>query len=357
MVAVLLVLAASLAATDLSPDALVEGRHYKRARPLLENAVRANPNDAQAAYLLARVKLAYRDMDGALALAEKAVALNPKNADYHVLLSQVVGEIAQNANKLAQFGHARRYRKEVETAFALDPRNVEAKQAMMLYYLEAPGIMGGDRKKAEATAEEIMKLNPARGYLAQARILSKDREKLNEKEFLARLLSLDEKAVAADPKNLEARVALANLCLAGAIKKYDVAEQQAREVLKLDPDRVAGYSLLAVNYGVQERWADLDAILAQGEKAVPDNLAPYFFVARNLVIAGKDLPRAERYLRKYLTQPPEPAQPTHAQTHWQLGLALEKQGRKPEAIAALEAAVRMDGNLEPAKKDLKRLKG
>jgi hypothetical protein len=40
-----------------------------------------------------------------------------------------------------------------------------------------------------------------------------------------------------------------------------------------------------------------------------------------------------------------------------LGLALEKQGRKPEAIAALETAVRMDGSFEPAKKDLKRLKG
>ncbi len=343
---------ALLLMADLSPEALVEGRHFKRARPLLEAAVRSNPNDAHSAYLLARVKLAYRDREGALALAEKAVALNPKNADYHVMLSQVVGEIAQNASKLAQLGHARRYRKLVETAFALDPKNIEAKNAMMLYYLEAPGIMGGDRKKAEATAEEIMRLNPARGYLAQARILSKDREKYSEKDFLARLLSLDEKAVAADPKNLEARVAVANLCLAPAIKKYDVAEQQAREVVKLDPDRVSGYSLLAVAYALQERWTDVEAILAQGEKAVPDNLAPYLFAAR----AAKDLPRAERYLRKYLAQEPEPGAPTHAFAHWQLGLVLEKQGRKPEAVAALETAVRMDGNLEPAKKDLKRLK-
>lgn len=353
MRAVVLVFAAVLAAADLSPDALVEGRHFKRARALLEQRVQANPNDAHAAYLLARVKLAYGDRDGALKLAEKAVALNSQNATYQVMLSQVVGEIAQNASKISQFGYARRYRKLVETAFALDPKNIEAKNAMMLYYLEAPGIMGGDRKKAEATAEEILRLNPARGYLAQARILSKDREKLSEKEFLARLMSLDEKAVAADPKNLEARVALANLCLATAIKKYDVAEQHAREIVKLDPDRISGYSLLAVTYAVQERWSDLDAILAQAEKAVPDNLVPYFYAARN----SKDLQRAERYLRKYLTQEPEPTNPTHALAHWQLGLALEKQGRKPEAIAAMETAVRMDGNLEPAKKDLKRLKG
>jgi hypothetical protein len=35
---------------------------------------------------------------------------------------------------------------------------------------------------------------------------------------------------------------------------------------------------------------------------------------------------------------------------------LEKQSRKPEAVAALETAVRMKPDLEAAKKDLKRLK-
>jgi hypothetical protein len=38
-----------------------------------------------------------------------------------------------------------------------------------------------------------------------------------------------------------------------------------------------------------------------------------------------------------------------------LGLVLEKKGRKPEAIAEVETALRLKPDLEEAKKDLKRL--
>ncbi len=357
LLALLPMLAPALPAADPTPEALVESHHFKRARAVLQPRVRANPNDAQAAYLLSKVKQAYHDLDGALQLAEKAVAMNPKSATYHVQLAYVIGDIAVKGSKLAQFGHARRYRKEAETALSLDPMNLEAKEAMLSYYLEAPGIMGGDRHKAEALAEEILRLNPARGYLDQIRFVDKDHAKLKEQDFLARLESLYQKAVAADPKNVEAHVRLSNVYLAPALKKYDLAEQQAREVLKLDPGRTSGYSLLASAYSAQERWTDLDAILEQAEKAVPDDLAPYFHAGRALVSAGKDMPRAERCLRKYMGQEPEPSSPPLSRANYQLGLALEKQGRKAEAITALETVLRLEPDFEPAKKELKRLKG
>ena len=60
-------------------------------------------------------------------------------------------------------------------------------------------------------------------------------------------------------------------------------------------------------------------------------------------------------LRDYLTQPPEGQAPSHAGAHWRLGLVLEKQGRKGDAIRELQTAVQMDGSLDVAKKDLKRL--
>ena len=70
----------------------------------------------------------------------------------------------------------------------------------------------------------------------------------------------------------------------------------------------------------------------------------------------KDLPRAERYARKYLSQEPEPTASTPAVAHWRLGLILEKEGKKPEAIAALQTATKLDPKFEPAQRDLKRLK-
>ena len=69
-----------------------------------------------------------------------------------------------------------------------------------------------------------------------------------------------------------------------------------------------------------------------------------------------DLPRAERYARKYLAQEPEPTSSSPAVAHWRLGLVLEKQGRKGDAIAERQSATRMDPKFEQAQKDLKRLK-
>jgi tetratricopeptide (TPR) repeat protein len=90
---------------------------------------------------------------------------------------------------------------------------------------------------------------------------------------------------------------------------------------------------------------------------VPDDLGPFYQAGRVLLTtAGGDLSRADRYLRKYLTIEPEPGQPGPAAAHWRLGQVLEKQGRKAEAIAELEQAVRMNPDFENAKKDLKRLK-
>jgi hypothetical protein len=61
-------------------------------------------------------------------------------------------------------------------------------------------------------------------------------------------------------------------------------------------------------------------------------------------------------LRKYLTQEREAGAPTHGVAQWRLGLVLEHQGRKADAIAAIEAAVKAEPSLDSAKKDLKRLK-
>ncbi len=348
--AALFVFSLTALAADNAQD-LVEGGHYKRAYTVLDARLKANPNDAQANYLMSRVKMVTNDHDAALKFAEKAVAADGKSAVYHYQLSQVIGSIAEKASMLKQFGYARRYKSEVETATALDPKNIDARIAMLEYYLEAPGIMGGDKKKAEAIAEEISRMDACRGYLATAMIVQK------EKDHAAKQEDLYKKAAAADPKHYVVRILLANIYLNPPLKNLELAEKHARDAQKLEPDRSAPYSLLAIRYAMEQRVTELEAVLAEAEKTVTDNLSPYFQAARILIDQGKELPRAERYLRKYLTQDPEPNQPSHARTHWRLGQALEKQGRKPEAIAEVETAVRMEPKFEPATKDLKRLKG
>jgi len=138
-------------------------------------------------------------------------------------------------------------------------------------------------------------------------------------------------------------------------KKYDLAEKYADESLQLNDGRVEPYTVLAQVYANEQRWNDLDAIVAKSEKYVPDSFGAHYQAARILLAIGKDLPRAERYFRKYLTMEPEGEQPPWAGAHWRLGLVLEKEGRKAEAIAELQQALQLAPDYKPAKDDLKRL--
>jgi tetratricopeptide (TPR) repeat protein len=167
-----------------------------------------------------------------------------------------------------------------------------------------------------------------------------------------RIEGLLRKSVEASPSSYEAHMDLGNWC-AGQ-KKYDETERHAREAIRVHPDRAGGYGLLAIALIYQDKFAELDTLLAQGEKADPDNWVPYYRAANNCLARKVELPRAERYFRKYLAQEPEAQAPNHSTTHWRLGLVLEQEGRKQDAIAELQTALKMDPTSQ-AKVDLKRL--
>src|SRR5690349_13370574 len=157
-----------------SPGAdLAERNHWKRLKAMVEPRIVANPNDADAQYLLSRLRMAYHDPDGALGPAEKSVALAPKNADYQWQLAQVVGELASNASVFKQIGLAKRFKREAETVLSIDPEHTGAMIGLMEFYYRAPGIVGGDKKKAEAIPDQIMAINKVDGYIAKVRLLGR----------------------------------------------------------------------------------------------------------------------------------------------------------------------------------------
>ncbi len=349
-VGLLLALATGVvSANDGSPEALFEGRHWKRLATLAQQKLGANANDARANYWMGFVKFEYGDYEGAEPYAEKAIKLDGNQADYHYLLGAIAGRKAQKTgNPFSKWGLARQVKREFDAAAALDPRHVAVRMALVDFHLEAPGVVGGDRKLADQYADEILRVDPAQGWLAKARIARKDKQ-------TGQLESLYLKAVEADGRHYGARMALAGFYAGGENPKYGLIEKHSREAVSIDPGRAGAYMQLAAVYANQQRWKELDAILAQAEKNVPDNLSPFYYAARVLIGKGTELPRAESYLRKYLAQPPEPDAPSLGAAHWRLGNALEKTGRKQDAVREYQQAVQLDPNLEDARKDLKRL--
>jgi len=332
-----------------SVEALIDAGHWKRARAILEPRFAANPLDAQEAYLLSRIRLAFGDLEGALKPAQQAVAREDSNSNYHFQLAQVYGEMADQASLFAAASLARKFKNEVDASLARDPKNLDALEALMQYSFQAPGMMGGDKGKARTIAEELVRLSPVRGYLAQG-------ELAREAKDFAKIEECFLKAVQADPSNYKAQTALASFYTQPSHRKTEWAEKHAREAVQLDLGRAKGYSILAKVLALERRWNELEGVLSAGEKTVPDDLTPYFEAASALLESGVELKRGEVYVRKYLAQEPEGEEPDAAHAHRVLGLILEKLGRSAEALSELETAVQMNPRFKEAKADLQRVK-
>jgi tetratricopeptide (TPR) repeat protein len=332
-----------------SAEALIDAGHWKRARPILERRLAANPRDAEAACLLSQLKLAFGDLDSALKSAQQAVALEDGSSNYHFQVAWVYGEMAENASMFAAAVFAKKFKGELDASLARDPKNLDALEGLMRYSFQAPGLMGGDKGKARAIAVELVQLNPVRGYLAQA-------ELAREENDFAKVDQCFLKAVQADPKDYEAQTALASFYTLPLHRKTELAGKHAREAVRLDPSRAKGYSILAKVLALEQRWGELQALFSTSERNVPDDLDPYFEAADALLESGVELERGKTYLHKYLAQEAEGEEPDAAHAHRLLGLILEKQGRSAEAVSELEAAVQMNPRFKAAREDLKRVR-
>jgi tetratricopeptide (TPR) repeat protein len=327
-------------------EQLIQAGHWRRARALVET--RYAGDEALSSYLLSQIRYAFGDHAAPLALAEKAVALNGRVAKYHRQLAEVLGVQAIHANPFQQMLLARRFRREIDTALELDTQDVQAMRDLIEFYLAAPGIVGGDQRKAEVTAGKIGEIDAAEGFLAKARIAAFHKE-------AADTLAMLRKAAQSQPPNYRAWIELAQFHLAAEHFDDDAAEAAARGALNLDRNRVDAYIVLARIHARRSEWPALDGILTDASRQDPDDLAPYYYAGDELLRSGRDAARAERYFRTYLGQEPEGNQPPVPQAHWKLGLALEAEGRQMEAVAEWKEALRLDPE-SPAARDLKRLR-
>ena len=334
---------------DASPDALMDAGHWKRARSIVEPRARQKPDDAELAYQLSRIRLAFGDAEASQKLAEQALAKDDKNARYHYQVAEASIAQTDGAGMFKALSLSRRARQEWQAAISLDPKYVEPRASLAEFYAQAPGIAGGDKEKARTMAEEVAALDAVQGFLERATLAALEKQRDQAARFY-------EEAVKAGPRNYRALTAAAGFFALGPEKQCELAQKFARDALALDGGRSAAYAMLASCAAHEQNWKELDSVLAQSEKSVSDDFSAFYQAGKTLLLDQKDFQRAEAYFRKYLSQEPEGNAPDLAAGHWRLALVLEKEGRKPDAVTELEAALKLKPNFEEAKKDLKRLR-
>ena len=140
------------------------------------------------------------------------------------------------------------------------------------------------------------------------------------------------KTVELDPKNLEARITLGNMLLAGGAK--DRAETQARQILAINPNYADGYALLAGTAARNHNPADARTNIEKAISLDP-NKAIYHSALAILIAANPaDEGTAEQELRKAASLDSKSAQP-----HLLLSQLLEKKGDIQGANQELHTAI------------------
>jgi tetratricopeptide (TPR) repeat protein len=344
-VVVLASLALPLHAQQSPADKLFIEGHYLRAQPIVHAAFQRSPNDVHALVKESAIEWAFFHQDVSIALAEKAVALAENSAEAHAQLTNALGVklMSSTASTMQKIGLARRFRQEAERSLQFNPNNPDSLEDMAQYLWNAPSFVGGDKAKTQQFAEHLAQVDPIRGATLKASFAS------DEKDESTRLL--------AHAESYAAHMGLSAAYCDEAGDMLSLCESEAKHALALDPTRIVAYRQLAVLYATTARWDDLDSTMRNARTAVSDDLSPQYQAARIILVNNvtTQLNRAEQYLRSYLSQPVEGQEPPLAAAHWRLGLVLEKQGRKPEAVQEIQTAVNQDSSLEGAKKDLKRL--
>ena len=353
----MLLLAAAAPAAAQDAKTLFERGFHRRAAAACEQRLAANPRDAEAGAILSRITSNRGDVNRALELAQAAAAADPKNADAQYALSEIYGRKAQRSSVLNQPGLAGKMRKAADACLAIDPNHVDALEILVDFHRFAPGFMGGDKKKAAEFSDRIVRVEPVAGWIKKAETAqdSKDSTEAGECYRKAAAVSPDPGASSSGAHG-RALVAYASW-LTPRWRDPAAAEKLALAAVQAEPWRTGGWSVLAGLYARESRWSDLELVLKQSETAEPSHLAPWYHAARQLVVEGREPARAEGYLRHYLSREPEIGAPSAAFARWRLGLALEAQGKRNEAVAEMNAALKLDPKLEDAKKDLKRLRG
>ncbi len=291
---VLVVASVSLLAQVPQATSLFEQGRYDEAKKMLTPL----HDDPQALFLLGRIAIAEGDSEQAAALLEKAIAKKPGVAEYHFYLGDAYGDLAQHASIFRQPGYATKTKNAFERAVALDPNYINARFALIDYFIIAPGFLGGSEEKAIKQAAEIQKRDAFQGHRAMARIYTRE-------------------------------------------KKLDLARNEFLAAVREQPGSARAHSSLASFYALNDKnykgaFDEIDAAIA----ADPGYMPAWFRLGQIAAVSISNLPRGEEALKKYLTYQPKGDEPTLASAYYYLGTIYEKQGHKNEARQSYTNALR-----------------
>ncbi|MBD0834299.1 tetratricopeptide repeat protein [Aestuariibaculum suncheonense] len=157
---------------------------FIKAEAYLKQYLKSHPNDIQALELLGDTYGHQKKWDEAIISYQSLIHYDDKNANYHYKYGGVLGMKALSVSKI----RALTIIDDVEAAFIkateLDANHIDARWALVEYYMKLPSFLGGGISSALPYANTLENLSKVDGYLAKGFIYETDKEpELAEKYY------------------------------------------------------------------------------------------------------------------------------------------------------------------------------
>jgi tetratricopeptide (TPR) repeat protein len=254
--------------------------------------------------------LQQKNPDDAYDRAEAQRDANPNSAEAHFIFGWSAGDMAQSSSVFTKLGYAKEVRSSFERALELEPTHVEAITGLIQFHMQAPGIAGGDEAQIPKLLTQLASFNPGAALRFRGSI------QMSKKDLPG-------------------------------------AEALLKQALALNAGDGDAVGVLIGLYQQTNRLSEGKAVVAAALLKAPADFKVRYQAGKLAALTGQDLEGGIAHLDAVLVAKPRSV--PIAGAHWRRGQILEKLGRKADAIAALELALKANDSKE-IKADLARMK-
>jgi tetratricopeptide (TPR) repeat protein len=140
------------------------------AKQMFQDYLKSHPNHSKSIEYIGDIAGYQKQWNEAIEYYQKLKISFPKNANYWYKYGGALGMKAKESNKFKALGMIDEIEESFLMAAKLESKHVETRFALVMLYLELPGIIGGSEKKAQKYADELMRISSVQGFLAQGYI-------------------------------------------------------------------------------------------------------------------------------------------------------------------------------------------
>jgi tetratricopeptide (TPR) repeat protein len=171
-------------------EAYYKQEKFDLAKPLFQSYLERHPSSLKSKEYLGDIASYSKDWEDAIDYYKDLVSIDAINANYHFKYGGATSMKALGISKVRALFYVSDIKEAFEAAARLDPIHIETRWALVEFYMQLPSIIGGSEAKAIEYADQLGKISPVDGYLANGYIAEYAERPIDAEKFYKKAIEV-----------------------------------------------------------------------------------------------------------------------------------------------------------------------